>query len=94
MAEAVEALPALPLVAPRMLPAPAPRVLAPNLALAGGLEGHIVARIGPEEGGKEAEGDETEKAETPAYTLANRPFGDGVGDGIRTRGLQSHSLTL
>ena len=94
VAEAVESLPALPLAAPRMLPEPAPPVLAPVLALAGGPEGHIAAQNGPEEGGKEGEGDETEKAETPAYTLANRPFGDGVSEGIRTPDLQSHSLSL
>jgi len=35
---------------------------------------------------------ETQKAESQAYSAENRPFGDGVSEGIRTPDLQSHSL--
>ena len=74
VAGALDALPALPLTAARLLPAPVPGNLAPNLAPTPRISVQEMAQDGTLEGCADSEGGETEKADSQAYTAENRPL--------------------
>ena len=86
VAEALEALPALPLSAAKLLPAPVSGNLAPVLAPPPVDSCQLGSRTGQKTASGpsgDAHGLETQKAESHAYTAENRPFGL-----VETRGFE------
>jgi len=86
VAEALEALPALPLSAAKLLPAPVSGNLAPVLAPTPVDSCQLGSRTGQKTASGpsgDAHGLETQKAESHAYTAENRPFGL-----VETRGFE------